>query len=345
MCRLFFCGITLGCLVLGLQAGTAEEPTRVLNALRDRGEFQKALEYLDSAATDAAVSKEFEETLEFERGMTLLLGSKKQKDASVRSDWLADGQKAMQSFLAEHPESPQAIAALQQLGNAFVEQARELNKRAELAAKLAAGDAQSKMLTDSNEHYAQALAAFEKIETIIAERMKGFPAVVQDPKKMEERDRLRKDLLQALLLQAATVEESAETQPKGSAEQTKTLSLAAERYGQIHKKYRTRLAGLYARLYQARCQQKLGKHLEALVIFDELLAGPDAPDVFHTFRVKTVFLTVDSWMEVKQYQRILDTSGPILAAASEVEGKMDEFIDLRVKAALAAKALADERKK
>lgn len=50
-------------------------------------------------------------------------------------------------------------------------------------------------------------------------------------------------------------------------------------------------------------------------------------------------------MKEKQYQRILDTAGPILAAASEDEGKAYDFMDLRVKVALAAKALAEEQKK
>lgn len=341
MCR-FFSGMLLGCLGFGLQIGLAEEPAgKLLNELRDRGEFQKALEYLDSAATDAAVAKEFKETLQFERGMTLALGSRRQKDPSVRSAWLADGQKALQSFVAEHPESAQAIAALQQLGNVCVEQARGLLKRSESAT----GEAQAKTLAESRKLYAEALAAFEKLHATTSERLKGFPAVVQDPKRVEERERLRMDFLQARLLLAATLEESAETHPQGSPEKARALTQAAESYEQTYQRYRTRLAGLYARLYQARCQQKLGKHREALVILDALLENADAPQAMHDFRVKVVSMAIDSWMEGKQYQRILDAAGPILQAVNEDEEKTYEIIDLRVKVALAAKALADAKQK
>lgn len=342
MCRCFFFGMLFGGLVFCLQMAKAEEPAgKLLNELRDRGEFQKALEYLDSAATDGAVAKEFKETLQFERGMTLALGSRQQRDPSVRSAWLADGQKALQLFLAEHPASPQAIAALQQLGNIFVEQARGLLKRSESAT----GAAQAKMLTDSNQLYAEALAAFEKLHTTTQERLKEFPAVVQDPKRVEERERLRMDFLQARLLLAATLEESAETHPKGSPEEVKALTKAAESYEQTYKQYRTRLAGLYARLYQARCKQKLGKHPEALEMFDDLLANADSPAALHTFKVKVVDLAIDSWMVEKQYQRILDTAGPILQVVNEDEEKTHEIIDLRVKVAVAAKALADAKQK
>jgi len=167
---------------------------------------------------------------------------------------------------------------------------------------------------------------------------------VEDPKKADEQQRLRTDLLQALLLAAATSEEAAETLEKGSAEQIAAYTGAADRYEKIYKDYRTRMAGLYARMYQARCQQKLGKHQEAVVLFDELMKNPDEPDVLRTFKLKVVALAVDSWMEEKQYQKILDSVRPLLDSAKDSEEKTPEFLELRVKMALAAKALAEEQR-
>jgi len=97
-------------------------------------------------------------------------------------------------------------------------------------------------------------------------------------------------------------------------------------------------------MYQARCQQKLGKHQEAVVLFDELMKNPDEPDVLRTFKLKVVALAVDSWMEEKQYQKILDSVRPLLDSAKDSEEKTPEFLELRVKMALAAKALAEEQR-
>jgi hypothetical protein len=346
MCRLLFCGMLLGCLAFGSLDGQAMEPaSEFLNALRDRGYYDVAMDYLDSAAGNAAVPAGFKETLKFERGATLILGSKQQKDVGIRNVWLMDGQAAIQKFLAEHPESPLVIAALQQSGNAHVERARGLIKRADAAAKLGAGDAQAKFLAEGRGLYTEAFAAFEKLEGAIQERLKSIPEKKADAKQLGEQERLKRELLQSLLLQAATLEETADAFAQGSAEQTKAISIAAERYEKIYRKYYTRLAGLYARMYQARCQQKLGKHQEALDFIEKMLDYPEAPDAMRTFKIKAVALAADSWMAEKQFQKLLDNVRPILDGAREGEDKTPDFIELRAKLERATKAVAEGEKK
>lgn len=331
--------LSVVCLAAVSGTGLADEPAKeFLEALRSRGYYAEALEYLDSLQGAAPAS--FQETLPYERGITLLLGAKGQKDSALRAVWLADGKKSLQKFVAENKESPLVPQALLQIGNAMVEQARLLMKKSESAA----GGVRSELLSESREHYAKAQSAFESIAKSAGEQLKALPAKVEDPKKADEQQRLRTDLLQALLLAAATSEEAAETLEKGSAEQIAAYTGAADRYEKIYKDYRTRMAGLYARMYQARCQQKLGKHQEAVVLFDELMKNPDEPDVLRTFKLKVVALAVDSWMEEKQYQKILDSVRPLLDSAKDSEEKAPEFLELRVKMALAAKALAEEQR-
>src|SRR5437899_4872793 len=54
-----------------------------------------------------------------------------------------------------------------------------------------------------------------------------------------------------------TREEVADAFAKDSKEFTQALTTAADAYKKIFEDYRTRIAGLYARLYQGRCLQKL----------------------------------------------------------------------------------------
>jgi cellulose synthase operon protein C len=109
------------------------------------------------------------------------------------------------------------------------------------------------------------------------------------------RDILRTDYLQAQLLAAAVKEETADTKKPGSPEYKALVTTAAEQYGEVYDKYRTRLAGLYARMYQGRCSQKLGNHKDALSYFGELLEQPDNPEEFRTLKTKTLLLAKDSW--------------------------------------------------
>ena len=96
----------------------------------------------------------------------------------------------------------------------------------------------------------------------------------------------------------------ADTMAKDSKEWTQTLTAAADAYKKIYEDYRTRIAGLYARMYQGRCLQKLGKHKEAAAFFNELLANPDSPDAFRALKLKVMALAVEFWMAQQLYPEI-----------------------------------------
>jgi len=320
----------------------ADQPDEAsFEALRFGRKYEEALEYLNAAEKNPATAPAFLEKIPYERGITLINGAKEQKDPEVRSQWLVDGQKSLQKFIAAHKESPLTSQARFQLGNAGVERARIVRKKVDTTA----GEAQEELRADLRALYADSQATFESAVSSLSEQLKGFPAGLADPKKLDERDRLRRDYLQAQLLVAATAEEAADTYPKNSLARAKAFTDSANRYEQIYQKYRTRLAGLYARLYQARCEQQLGHHQEAIKLFDELLANPDMPEAFHTLRTKVVIQAVDSWLVEKQYQQVLDRGRPVLDAATDFEQGSSDFVALQVKLASAAKALAEAPKK
>jgi len=94
------------------------------------------------------------------------------------------------------------------------------------------GAEKTKLMTEARGMYTEGKVVFEKLVEELREKLKAYPASItekSDPKKFEERERLRMDFLQAQLLVAATVEELAETYPKGP-EQTKAYTDAADGY-------------------------------------------------------------------------------------------------------------------
>jgi tetratricopeptide (TPR) repeat protein len=133
--------------------------------------------------------------------------------------------------------------------------------------------------------------------------------------------------------------------PPDSKQQTEALTKAAAAYKEVHEKYRTRLAGLYAHMYHGRCLQKLKKHKEATAIFGELLSNPDAPEAFHTLKVKVMALAVESWYAQELFLEIVSKALPAIDGLRPGEDRTDEAMAMRLTAARAAKAYADEIKK
>ena len=323
----------------------AIEPAReFLDALRDRGYYDVAIDYLNTIQDNPAVPVTFKETLLYERGLTLVKGAKFQRDTAIREKWLDEAQQVLTQYVAQQGTGPLGLSSRAQLGNLLVERARLRMKKSEKQV----GAEKTKLYTEARGFYTEGKAAFDKLTDELRERLKAYPAAItekSDPKKYDERESLRTEFLQAQLLSAAALEELAETYPKGAAEQTKAYTEAGEGYKKIYDNYRTRLAGLYARLYQARCNQKLGKHKEAIGFFTELLANPDTPDSFHALRAKTIEFAIDSWLAEKMYKEIMDKAFPVVNEARATEDKTPEFMEMRVKIAKAAKARADELKK
>jgi hypothetical protein len=71
--------------------------------------------------------------------------------------------------------------------------------------------------------------------------------------------------------------EAAADAEQAPSRKTELLSQAAAAYEQIYLKHRSQVLGLYARLYQARCLEKLGKAEQAAAIYSQLGWKPDGP--------------------------------------------------------------------
>jgi hypothetical protein len=334
---------------VGLQVATAVEPAAAfLEGLRERGYYDVAIDYLDQAAKNPAVPVEFKTTMLYERGVTLVQGARAQRDPALKEKELNEGQATLEKFISSNGQHVLVLAARSQLGNVVVERARSRMRKSEKAP--AAEKLQ--LMSEARDFYLQALKVFEGLTTELATKLKAYPASLdqkKEPKKFEEREQYRKDYLQSLLLAAATREELAETYSEGNADRTKALETAAKEYGEIYDKYRTRLAGLYARMYQGRCLQKLGKHKDALGYFNELLANPDGEQAFRTLRVKVTELAIDSWIDQKLYLEVIDKSKEkrpfqLVDSARPAEDKSEEFMGIRLGIARAIKLYTDELK-
>jgi len=119
---------------------TASEPVQAfLDALRERGYYDVALDYLSTAEKDPAVPAAFKEMILYEKGSTLVQGARLQRDSSLREKELDDAQKVLNEFTKAKPQHLLAIAARSQIAAISMERARN---RVEKSQKLTANEKQ-----------------------------------------------------------------------------------------------------------------------------------------------------------------------------------------------------------
>ena len=322
----------------------AEEPAKsFLDALRDRGYYDIALDYLTTAEKNPAVPASFKEILVYEKAATLIQGAHLERDPATRERQLDEAQQALSRFVKVQPEHLFAMAARNQLGNVMMERARSRVQRT----KNMASAEQQPLLKQARDLYTEGGKVFTTLADELRTKLKTYPAALDektDAQKIEERDRYRQDFLQAQLFAAIAREEMADTMPANSKERTQALNTAAEEYKKFHENYRTRAAGWYARMYQGRCMQKLGKDKDASALFDEVLTQDSTDDAFRAIVLKAMALAVESWMQQQRFAVILDRAGKMIESARPTEERSDEIMTLRFYVAKAAKSYADQLK-
>ena len=284
-------------------AGAVEEAQRFLNGLREQGLFDTALDYLEQMRTSPLCPPEVKDAIDYEAGVTLVTASRTERVSGVKEKSLDQAQVAFKKFLKEHPEHKLAAIATTQLANVLVERGRMKAEQAQRATKTA--EEKKQLNGEARVLYEEAKKVFEQSEKNFYEKLKAYPKFI-DPKKkleIEERDQARKDLLQSRLYLATVIYELALTYEPGTKEWKENLEKSAKSYNELYDKYGSRLAGLYARLWEGRCYKVLGDDKKAFEVFEELLMQPDEPPAFRTLKNKALILALETYMlpKVKNY--------------------------------------------
>lgn len=335
-------------LVLTSLAGAAEPVREFLNALRERRYYDEALDYLDSLEGNPAVPAEYREAVPYERGLTLVERSRLEHDSTAKQKLLDAAERSLQQFLASHPDHLLSTAAETQLGNLTVERGRILVDRAR--ANL---DRRGELLSEARAQFERAVKIFSGLRDNLKRKLEGLPPIFNEKdeaqaRHVEQRNRWRSDYLQAQLLSAAAHEEFAGALRPGSQEHSDALATAARLFGEVYDKYRRRIAGLYARQYQARCLMKRhddpGSLKGAIAILNEVLATPDTDPEIRELKMKAWVLATEAWLKAGQYAEALERGGAWIEDARPNEQRSAELQQIRMNLAEAAIKHAAELK-
>ncbi|MGM0488847.1 MAG: hypothetical protein ACQESR_19075 [Planctomycetota bacterium] len=325
--------------LLALAAWGEEPAERFLEALHEKGYHDAALMYLDRMEDTALGSPQFQQELTYHRGVTLVRAAVASADRAARERMLGEAKASLEAFLADQPESRKRIQARRQYSRLLREWAKMKIEAAEE--------------TDDAEPLQQAAALYDdayeasvkSVEALKAELKALQETSPTEPEATERRDALRGEYLLSLLRAAECLEEKAATKPAGSTARGELLRQATKKYDQLFEKYGGYLAGLRARLYQARCATKLGDDDSALrYLTEDLLTLTDNSPAARELKTEAMLLAMDFWMDDsrKDYATVIDQGQEWLDTIRPGEREKPDWIRLRLKLARAYKRYADQ---
>ncbi|MBX6313680.1 MAG: hypothetical protein IRY99_12290 [Isosphaeraceae bacterium] len=313
---------------------------RFLQGLRERGYFDLALEYIDQLRSAPGTPAPLKAVLDYEEGRSLLEEASHMADLDRRADQLDKARAKIDAFTRANPRHPLVPEALVQI-------ARLLYERGQTNALLAH---ETKTPAEQGQKLAAARAAFDQARSAYGQALKplkaaydAFPKFLpdDDPRKVD-RDRAHVALMDAELQKALVDYEEAQTYPADSKERKALLDKGIAAFNDIYKRYRTQLAGLYARMWEGKCHEEKGDLGPAMGIYKELMDHP-APELRPLKRKVGYFqivvdnkrgepaLAIDrasSWLQQNPNARLTDEGlGVQLELAKALLARLDELND------------------
>lgn len=259
----------------------AEQPDRelrFLQGLRERGYFDLATEYIDGLLKNPRLSADLRGALAYEASRGLLEEATSLADLDRRQSLLEKARVKLDEFTRNYADHRLASEALVQFARLNVERGHTNLLRAgdtktedEQGKPIAAGRLERETrLTAARSAFGEARAAYDKAETRLKADYDAFPKFIPegDPRKAA-RDRAHTALMDNQLQRAIVDYEEAQTYPPGSTERVTLLDSAATRFEDLYKRYRTQLAGLHARMLQAKCLEEKGELGPAMGYYNE----------------------------------------------------------------------------
>lgn len=258
--------------VCSVVAGADERHLDFVQALRDRGYHDMAIEYLEQLAKREKLPDSVRAVIDYELGKVMLLQATEERDLVKRDEQLERSREHLQRFVSSHPGHARAADAMTDLALILVERGRV----AVLQSNSPIKRAQRKELQDqARQYFDNARKQFDEAGKKFQAKYKKFPSFI-DPaqpgskQQIDDRREAQLDLMQAQLNLAVIEYEDAQTYDRDSKEFKERLTGAVKKFEDVYTRYRGWLAGLYARMWMGKCFEEMGDIRKAVGIYEEL---------------------------------------------------------------------------
>jgi hypothetical protein len=332
---------------IAADASAREQSEEFLAALRERGLYELALDYLAQMETSRLAAKEFQMRIPYHRGVTLIAEARATPDVDERARLFEKASQELERFVEANPESATSAEALLELANVLVDQAKQLISQAnQLPAEPVYLEQRERLQKQARKLLEDTQPRFLKAEQFYTVALDRMPKTL-DPKTqadlIAQRKEYRGRLAQVSVLAGQTEFEAASTYPKDSDEFIEKNAAAAKRLAELYEKYSKWLVGFYARLYEGRCYQAVGDYQRALGCYEELISQSSVHPAFRKLIATAYGYQAQCLIaQGKQDAAIANLSG-WLDAAQDNEPSSPEWLFARYEIAEALRAKAEAK--
>ena len=344
----FLIAIVAGCLPASLPA---EEPAQAfLDALRENGYYDVAIDYLADLEKSNLITDEFKSVLPFEMAETLIGSTSMMRgDLEKIEARLDEAQKLLTDYASKNQSLEISARTLRYQGNLLYRRATNIYLKQAESDRLTAsekGELQAKAHTMLQQSLTSYREAKEQIRRLIdpnsPDAIKIDP---EDPSTGRKRSQFQTTYTQVRVALPMVTEQLADTFPDGDSQQRKYLQDAATEYKDVYDDYHRFIAGLKACVFAARCNQKLGKHQEALDLLGEIFDLGDN-SALQPLKLEAYVLATQSWDKIEPYphNEVVKRLEQPVSVLNRVEVRDPDWIRVQLELAIAKHAKAKEIK-
>lgn len=326
----------------------ADEPAaEFVNALRNQGYYDVALEYLADIKDDPLVSGKFRKTIPYERASTLIDQVATMRDRDQIENQLDEAQKLLAEYARQNASLVQRVKTLNFSGQLLSRRA-DLRLR-EAEADYLTADEREKILVKARGFLEASLKSVTDATSGAAKLLDPSPDN-PDAIKISSADpgsrtlvREIRGIYQSLLVQRPYVAERlADTFPVQAPERRQLLADAADVLNRIWNQYPNSVAGVQACVYSGRCFQKLGKHKEALDQFTQVMAL-NRSSTTNELRKIAFSLAAESWQQSDPYpvRGVIGQLEPVVKSLTRSEMRDPDWLRVVLELGMAKRKLAE----
>lgn len=315
---------------IAIPAIAADDSAAFLDAMRRRGMYDLALEYLDSANTDRLASEEFKKQIAYERGVTLIAKWQTAVSAAERDRFAAQIQSELTKFIQQNRGTAKAADAQQQLASLLEKMANRslvvLNSR-----PTPPDDAEQTKQT-ARQQLAKARELLTAVEKSLIEQLGKFPKAL-DPKTqspdIERRRATRERLAVVRVKRSSLLLWQADTLASDSPKFKKLNEEAANEFQKLYDKYDGYGVGFAARVLQGECYMHLGEPKKALGCFEDVIVRAGDTPAFRDSVTKAMALQAELMLAAEDYDGVIAKQGEWLKTARGQESRLPEWLALK----------------
>ena len=335
--------VCLVLLLVGTQALFADEPAaRFLDALRDKGYYDIALEYLEKIKDDPSVPSEFRKRLGFEKAKTLIDQVNQLRDRSERDAQLDKAQKLLQEYAATNSSLVETVRSLSFRSRLLSIRADGYLTEAE-ATQLTEGEREKLRikargyLEESLKTVEEALAAATRLLDPKPGNTEALKISADDPQSRTLVKEIRNIYRVMTVQRPINAEQLADTFPERDPDRTQLLKDAAGLYKRIWEgSFSNSVPGVRACLHAGLCYQKLGNDKEALDFFKQVISRERSASI-DALQKEAFAAAGDSWQRTKPYpaRSVIAQLEPVIENLSRGETRDPAWLRVKLELGIA----------